>query len=136
MRKVQFTQAQAGGRKGASTADHVFILRSIIEVAKKEKRNIIITFYDVVKAYDRADTDDMMFSMSRSNVKGKLWKLMRSINQGLTASVNTKAGLSREIKRETGGKQGGKLMVPLFAKMMDNLAEDMNDKQDLGITDS
>ena len=63
--------------------------------------------------------------MYMSGVDGKLWRLMKSMNEGLTAKINTKAGLTREIIRDTGGKQGGKLMVTLFAKMMDNLAEDM-----------
>ena len=57
---------------------------------------------------------------------------MKSLNKGLTARVNTKAGLSREICRETGGKQGGKLIVALFAKMMDSLATDLMD-EGLGI---
>ena len=52
---AKFTQAQAGGRKGGSTTDHIFTLKNIITIAKKERRKIIITFYDVVKAYDRAD---------------------------------------------------------------------------------
>ena len=130
---IKFTQAQAGGRKGASTADHVFILRNIISLAIKEKRNIIITFYDVKKAYDKADMNDMLYSLSKSNVKGKTWRLTKSLNEELTAQVNTKAGLTREITRETGGKQGGKLMVPLFSKMMDNLSEDMLKREDLGI---
>ena len=96
----------------------MFIVKSIIAIAKKQKRNIIITYYDVVKAYDRADTDDMMYSLSKTGVKGKLWKLTRSMNEGLTARVNTKAGLTRQIQRETGGKQGGKLIVPLFATIL------------------
>ena len=133
IKRVTFTQAQAGGKKGASTADQVFILRNIISIAQKERRNIIVTFYDVVKAYDKADMGDMMYSMSKSNVDGKIWRLMLALNENLTAKVNTKAGLTRDITRETGGKQGGKLMVPLFAKMMDNLAEDMLEDDNLGI---
>ena len=86
-----------------------------------------------IKAYDKADMNDMLYSLSKSNVKGKLWRLTRTLNEELRAQVNTKAGLTREIKRETGGKQGGKLMVPLFAKMMDNLSEDMLKREDLGI---
>ena len=132
-KKVRFTQAQAGGRKEGSTADLVFILRSIITVAKKERRDIIVTFYDVVKAYDRADMDDMCYSLYKAGIEDKLWRLMRSLNEELTAKINTKAGLTREIIRETGGKQGGKLMVCLFAKMMDNLAEDMIDNARLGV---
>ena len=124
---VQFTQAQAGGIKGGSTADHVFILRNIIAITMKQKRNTIITFYDVVKAFDRADMDDMLVTMNNYGVTGKVWRLMKALNQGLKARVNTKAGLSRELSRETGGKQGGKLIVSLFAKMMDTLATDLMD---------
>ena len=130
---VHFTQAQAGGRKGGSTADHVFVLRNIITIAKKERRNIIVTFYDVVKAYDRADMDDMCYSMYKHGVTGKLWRLMKSMNENLTAKINTKAGMTREISRQTGGKQGGKLMVTMFAGTMDNMAEDMMADRDLGI---
>ena len=36
---IAFTQAQAGGKRGASTADHIFILRNLISIAKKEERN-------------------------------------------------------------------------------------------------
>ena len=77
--------------------------------------------------------DDMLFTLHRNGIEGKLWRLVKSLNEGLCAKVNTKAGPTRAIKRETGGKQGGKLMVCLFAKMMDNLAEDMLDNPELGI---
>ena len=131
--KAEFTQAQAGGRKGISCADHVFVLRNVIQIAKYEKRKIIVTFYDVEKAYDKADMHDMMYSMSKSDINGKLWRLILSLNENLTARVNTKVGPTRIIKRETGGKQGGKLMVPLFSKMMDNLAEDLVLNEEMGI---
>ena len=55
--------------------------------------------------------DDMLATMNERGVTGKVWRLMRSLSKGLTAKVNTKAGLSREITRETGGKQGRKLIV-------------------------
>ena len=132
-RLIKFSPAQAGGRKGGSTADQVFILKGVISLAKKEKRNIIITFFDVVKAYDRADMDDMLYSMYKSGIHGKLWRLVKSLNEGLNAKINTKAGLTRSIERETGGKQGGKLMVSLFAKMMDNMAENMTEDDTLGV---
>ena len=129
---AEFTQSQAGGKKGGSTTDHVFVLRNIITIAKKERRKIIITFYDVVKAYDKADMEDMLYSMYKSGVDGRLWRLMKSLNEGLKAKVITKAGLTREIERVLGGKQGGKLMVTMFAKMMDNMAEDIMEKS-LGV---
>ena len=132
LKTIEISQAQAGGQKGASTTDHVFILRNVIEISKKEGRHMIISFFDVKKAYDRANMDDMLYILHKSGFSGKIWRLTRLLNVELTARVKTKAGLTREIKRETGGKQGGKLMVPMFAKTMDTAADDLCE-EDLGI---
>ena len=132
-RTVKFTQAQAGGKKGGRTADQVFILKGIISIAKKLKRNIILTFYDVKKAYDRVDVEDMLHVAHMNGFTGKILRLAKSLNMDLTARVKTKAGISRLIKRIKGGKQGGKLIVPLFSKMMDSLGEDMLEEETLGV---
>ena len=77
--------------------------------------------------------NDMLHIMNKGGIWGKLWRLMKALNEELTAKINTKDGLTREIRRETGGKQGGKLMVSLFAKLMDQLAVDLMAKENLGI---
>ena len=134
MQTINFTQAQAGGRKGGSTTDHVFVLKAIISTALKRGMELIVTFYDIKKAYDRANMDDMLYVVNNEGFNGKIWRLTRSLSKDLTAKIKTKAGLTREIKRITGGKQGGKVMVPFFAKMMDTLSEDLENDVELGIT--
>ena len=133
LKTIKFTQSQAGGKKGASTTDHIFILRNIMDIAKHEGRSLMISFFDVQKAFDKASMDDMLYVLHKNGFRGKIWRLTKALNKGLTARVRTKAGLSREILRERGGKQGGKLMVPMFAKTMDTLAEDMQEDECLGI---
>ena len=133
VKTIKFTQAQAGGQKGASTTDHVFILRNIMEISKKEGRHLLISYFDVKKAYDRADMDDMLYTIHKNGFSGKIWRLTKSLNVGLTARVKTKAGLTREFERNTGGKQGGKLMVPMYAKTMDTAAEEMDEAPNIGI---
>ena len=130
---ITFSQAQAGGRKGASTADHIFILKGMIAMALKYGLELIVTFFDIKKAYDRACMDDMLYIIHQQGFTGKILRLTTALNKNLTARVKTKAGLTREIERETGGKQGGKLMVPMFSKMMDKLPEEMHENKDLGI---
>ena len=130
---VPMTQAQGGGKKGASTRDHVFLLRGAITYALKNRQKMYVTFYDVSKAYDRADVEDMLVTAWESGLKGKLWRLMVALNTGLTAKIKTRHGLSEEIKRIAGGKQGGKNFGFLFAKMMDVLAEDMEKEGDFGV---
>ena len=131
---ISFTQSKAGGRKGASTTDHVFILKSLISLAIKKGMELVITYYDIKKAYDRANMDDMLYVVNEQGFQGKIWRLTKSLNKGLTAKVKTKVGLTRQIQRNTGGKQGGKIMVPLFSKMMDTLPGELAMDTRLGIS--
>lgn len=131
---MKFTQAQGGGKKGGATSDHLFILKSIIEYAMKMRKRIFLTFYDVQKAYDRVEVDDMMVVLWEQGVRGRIWRLIRCLNQNLTARVKTRHGYTRRIMREVGAKQGGKLIVPMFAKLTDTLAEDMEKDDRMGVT--
>ena len=67
-------------------------------------------------------------------VKGKIWRLTKLLNENLTARIKTKYGLTRQIKRELGGKQGGRLMTTLFSKMTDSFEEEAQTNENLGIT--
>ena len=97
---------------------------------QKNKKKPFVTFYDVAKADDRADVEDSLVTMWEHGMKGKLWRPMKSLNINLTAKIKTTHLLTREIKRRTGGKRGGKNFGYLFAKMMDVMAEDAeNDKE-------
>ena len=130
---VPFTQAQGGGKKGTSTRDHVFLLRGAMTFALKNKQKMYITFYDVSKAYDRADVEDVLVTMWEHGLKGKLWRLMAVLNTMLTARIKTRHGMTDEINRNTGGKQGGKIFGFLFAKMMDVMAEEMERDESSGV---
>ena len=130
---IKFSQFQAGGRKGCSTVDHIFIIRGIISYALHMKKRIFLTMFDVEKAYDRADVEDMMHIAWQDGVKGKLWRLTRALNTELTANVKTKHGMTRKIIRESGGKQGGKIIVTLFSRLMDSLSEELDNDASTGI---
>ena len=113
---VPFTQAQGGGKRGASTCDHLFLMRAIIEISKKQKRATFLTFYDVSKAYDNVDNCDMLHIMWNKGFRGKAWRILQNLNKDLRAVVKTKHGPSRTIDMEIGGKQGSRLTGRMFAK--------------------
>ena len=122
---VPFTQAQGGGKKGASTYDHLFILRAITDIAKKQKRPLFVTFYDVSKAYDNVDNRDMLKIMWDKGLKGKAWRILQKLNSDLKAKINTRYGPTRIIDMEIGGKQGSRLTGRMFSKLMDMLQEEI-----------
>ena len=133
LRIVPLTQAQGGGKKGSATRDHLFILRGAMAYALKYKKELFVTFYDVTKAYDRASVEDMLVELWDHGLKGKLWRLLKALNTNLTCQVKTKHGLTNEIERLVGGKQGGKNFGFMFAKLMDLLQEEYGEREDLGV---
>ena len=122
---VPFTQAQGGGKKGASTYDHLFILRAIIDIAKNQKRPLFLTFYDVSKAYDNVDNEDMLKIIWDKGLRGKAWRILKKLNNNLKAKINTRYGPTRVLNMEIGGKQGSRLTGRMFSKLMDMLQEEI-----------
>ena len=122
---VPFTQAQGGGKQGSSTCDHLLLLRSMIDIAIKQKRATFLTFYDVSKAYDNVNNDDMLTIMWDKGLRGKSWRILKNLNSNLRASMKTKYGPTREIEMEIGGKQGSRLTGRMFSKLMDMFAEEL-----------
>ena len=86
---IQLTPAQGGGKKGSATRDHVFLLRSAISASIKYKRKIFVTFFDVQKAYDHADPQDMLYVAWNAGLRGKIWRLTKLLNTNLTSKINT-----------------------------------------------
>ena len=122
---VPFTPAQGGGQRKASTFDHLFILRAIIDKSKKDKKPTYLTFYDVSKAYDNANNDDMLSIIWEKGLKGKAWRILRNLCKDLHASVKTRFGQTRDFKMEIGGRQGSRITGRLFSKLMDILSEEL-----------
>ena len=133
VKHMKMTQAQAGGRANCSTYDHVFIARAMIAYGLKTRKPIFITFFDVQKAFDHADVDDMFDAVWKSGVRGKIWRLGKKFQERLTAEVKTRFGNSRSILRECGGKQGGHLMATIFGLLMDSLADSLLKTTDFGV---
>ena len=121
---VRYTQAQGGGKKRVSTFDHLFLTRAIIDIAIKQKRPVFLTFYDVAKAYDNANNNDMLNVLWERGLKGKSWRILHNLSKDLTAQVKTRYGLTDEFQMEIGGRQGSRLTGRMFSKMMDVLAEE------------
>ena len=122
---VQFSQAQGGGKKGASTCDHLFLMHAIIDNQHHKKLPTFLTFWDVSKAYDHVDNNDLLATIWDEGLKGKSWRILRELNSNLTAKIKTRFGLTREVIMQIGGKQGSRLTGRMFSKMMDLMTEEL-----------
>ena len=85
------------------------------------RQTLFLTFFDVQKAYDNADVNNMLHVIWNSGIRGKVWRILKEISTNLTAVVKTRHGISRVISRENGGKQGSRVTGRSFSKQMDTL---------------
>ena len=49
---LSFTEAQTGGREGRSSFDQLFILKSVIQQRKLQKKHTYVALIDIEKAFD------------------------------------------------------------------------------------
>ena len=129
---VEITDAQAGGRAGSATTDHLLILQQAIRSAKNRKKDVYIGLLDVTKAYDKAWITAIMHILHNRGLKDSLWETVYNLNQNLTAELKTKYGNTRKINIKDSLRQGGVLAVLQYGIMMDQINQAIKDKN-LGI---
>ena len=103
----------------------------MMDTAISEKREVFFTFYDVKKAYDNVDNQDLLVTMWEKGLRGKSWRILKQLNENLKSIIKTRFGPTREVNMEVGGKQGSRLTGRMFAKMMDLISEELM-QTDLG----
>ena len=120
------TESQGGGKKGRTTADHLMIINTAIYENKRKKNNKInIVFLDVTKAYDKAWLNAILYSLHNSGITGKNWRLIKKLNENLTARIKTKHGPTREIQIKDSIRQGGVLSVIEYSNLMDDITKNI-----------
>ena len=129
---VNMSDAQAGGRAGSSTTDHLLILSQTIKSALNGKKNMYVGFLDVTKAYDKAWITGIMHILHENGLNDSHWETVLKLNENLTAELRTKHGNTRKIKIKDSLRQGGVLAVLQYGIMMDQISKAIQEKN-LGI---
>ena len=125
--KVQMTDAQAGGIKGRAAVDHILILKELANITKNSRKQLILVYLDVTKAYDKAWLDAIMYVLHKRGITSKLWKLIKELNSNLLTTIQTKHGPTRKIQITDSIRQGGVLSVTMYALMMDETSKALNE---------
>jgi hypothetical protein len=94
IQQLNISDAQAGGKKGRATTDHLMILKDMIQVTKNQNKPAYLVFLDVTKAYDKAWLDAVMYVMHKEGLDTNTWNIVKKLNQNLTARIRTKHGLT------------------------------------------
>ena len=85
------TDAQAGFRKGRSTADHIFTLHAAIERQFANNSKLYVAFIDFKKAYDFFNRNILWSVQLRSGIQGKMLRTIKAMYASVHACVKSNA---------------------------------------------
>ena len=102
---LSFTEAQEGARKVRSSVDQLFILKSVIQQRKFQKKHTYVALINIEKAFEYTCRERMFYNIWQRGVRGKIWRVMYNLCQDQVTKINTKFGPANKIEIETGIRQ-------------------------------
>lgn len=123
-------EEQAGFRKDRSTSDQLFLMMEFIRNRRPAKT--YCCFLDVQKAYDRVWRDGLWYKLRQYGVKGKMWRVLRSVYESVESSVLVNDQRTRFFRVDVGLRQGCLMSPILFALYINGLAEEIK-KENIGV---
>ena len=91
---------QIATKPGHRSSEHLFVMFSLMLLHEMERKSCIITMLDLSKYFDRENIYDCCNELYRSQVKGKVYMLLYTLNKNSRIRVKTPVGESSSA--ETG----------------------------------
>ena len=115
------SEAQAGFREGYSTIDHVFVLKTIIELYLCQGRRLFCAFVDYRKAFDSVNRTILWKRLVEQGVNGKILDVIKNLYQASKSCVSLNGDMSEAFITGTGVRQGENLSPLLFAFFLNDI---------------
>ncbi|KAE9413930.1 hypothetical protein Angca_009149, partial [Angiostrongylus cantonensis] len=111
---------QAGFRKGLSTMDQIHTITRLIEVSRKYKRPLCLTFIHLEKAFDSIEIEAVMEALGSQGVPTQYIKNLRELCKNFTTMISPFYNdINVDVKR--GVRQGDTISPKLFTATLQNV---------------
>ena len=87
---------QIGTKKGHRASEHIFTMKSVMQLFALKNKPLIISFWDYKSFFDSESVIDVMGEVYNCNVKGKVYRLLYKMNQNTVIKVSTPVGTTGE----------------------------------------
>lgn len=112
---------QAGFRKNHATIDNLFVIKSLIDIAKTSRKKLFCCFIDFKQAFDTVWRNGLWEKMYGYHINGKCLSIIQSIYQNVKSKVMTHNGATMYFPCLTGVRQGENLSPLLFSLYVNDL---------------
>ena len=116
-------EEQTGFRKSYTTLDHIFTIRSLLDIYLAKKKKLYCCFVDYKKAFDTIDRVLLWRKLLSSDINGSFFKVIFNLYKGAKSCVCTgnKSAMSNFFSCLIGIRQGENLSPILFAIFLNDL---------------
>ena len=115
------SEAQAGFRKGYSTTDQIFTLKSIVELLLCQGRKLFCTFVDYSKAFDSINRATLWKKLFSYGITGRVIDVITNMYKSIKSCVMDSGIQSDFFESHVGVRQGENLSPLLFALFLNDL---------------
>ena len=126
-------EGQGGFRIGRSCIDNIFSLNELIQGRMKEGKSTYAFFLDIKKAYDTVWRDGLWYRMWEMGIKGKMWRVVRSLYVNNKSCVFLEGKSSEFFPINQGVAQGCTLSPTLFLIYINGLLCEIENCPQLGV---
>eukprot|EP00731_Ephydatia_muelleri_P036489 Em0264g2a len=112
--------------------EHNFVLRSVLQDARRRKRDLTISWLDLKDAYSSVPHSTLLRILRLAGLGGATIDIIQDIYAGSTTCVRTKSETSASIACERGVKQGCPLSPILFNFVMESIIRSVEEVHDAG----
>ncbi len=116
-------EAQAGFRPKARTADHILILKYIIQQAKQKKKKVYACFVDLKKAFDTVWHTGALYALLQAGCSTQFTLLIQNMYSKLQSCIRLDNIRSEFFPIKVGTRQGCNLSPIIFNLFINKLPQ-------------
>ena len=116
-------QNQIGFRKSYRTADHIFVLKTILDSLYQNQKKLYVCFVDFKKAYDSIWRTGLFYKLIKCGLSKTFITILHNMYNNVRSCVKTCEGLTDFFDSKTGVKQGCNLSPNLFNIFVNDLPD-------------
>lgn len=120
------SNTQIGFKKGHRTADHILLLKAIIDKYKQKKKHIYTCFVDFKSAFDTVWHKGLEYKLNKSGVSSKIISLIKSMYSKTHSCVKRGQFVSQSFHCKQGTRQGCSLSPTLFKIYINDIQDIFN----------
>ena len=114
---------QIGFQKKCRTTDHMFVLKCIMDLYKKKKKKLFISFIDFSKAFDKVWHQGLFYKLKQIEISTNFYNVIKNMYSKISLQVRIDNLLTPTFKSFRGVRQGDNLSPSLFNIFINDIPE-------------